>query len=60
MLLSSQKIMLNNYLAVLVDKTLSWKYHIDAITAKISKTIELTSKPRHSIPCQILLYIYQT
>lgn len=60
MLLSSQKIMLNKYLAVLVDKTLSWKYHIDSITAKISKTIELTSKPRHSIPCQILLYIYQT
>ena len=27
------------YLGVLVDKNLTWKYHIDAITAKISKTI---------------------
>ena len=32
------------YLAVLVDKNLTWKYHFDAITAKISKTIELISK----------------
>ena len=38
----------------------SWKYHIDAITAKICKTIGLISKLRHSIPRHILLYIYQT
>ena len=25
------------YLGVLVDKNLTWKYHIDAITAKIRK-----------------------
>ena len=39
---------------------LTWKYHIDAITAKISKTIGLISKLRHSIPGHTLLYIYQT
>ena len=32
------------YLAVLVDKNLTWKYRFDAITAKISKTIGLISK----------------
>ena len=32
------------YLGVLVDKNLTWKYHIDAIAAKISKTIGLISK----------------
>ena len=48
------------YLGVLVDKNLTWKYHIDDITAKISKTIGLISKRRHSIPRHILLYIYQT
>ena len=32
------------YLAVLVDKNLTWKYHFDAIAAKISKTIGLISK----------------
>ena len=51
---------LYKYLSVLVDKDLTWKYHIDAITAKISKTIGLISKLWHSIPRHILLYIYQT
>ena len=32
------------YIGVLVDKNLTWKYHIDAIAAKISKTIGLISK----------------
>ena len=41
---------------MLADKNLTWKYHIDAITAKISKTIGLTSKLRHSIPRHILFY----
>ena len=48
------------YLGVLVHKNVTWKYHIDNITAKISKTIGLISKRRHSIPRHILLYIYQT
>ena len=48
------------HLGVLIDKNLTWKYHIDAITAKISKTIGLILKLRHSIPRHILLYIYQT
>ena len=48
------------YIGVLAHKNLTWKYHIDAITAKISKTIGLISKLRHSIPRHILLYIYQT
>ena len=37
MLLESPKIILN--ILVLVDENLTWKYHIDTITAKISKTI---------------------
>ena len=48
------------YLGVLIDKNLTWEYHIDAITAKISKTVGLISKLRHSISRHILLYIYQT
>ena len=46
----------------MVDKNLTWKYHIDAITAKISKTIgqgTYISELRHSIK-RILLYIYYT
>ena len=44
------------YIGVLAHKNLTWKYHIDAITAKISKTIGLISKLRHSIPRHILFY----
>ena len=47
-------------IGVLADKNLTWKYHIDAITAKINKTIGLISNLRHSIPRHVLLYIYQT
>ena len=43
------------YLGVLVGKNLTWKYHIDAIMTKISKTIGLISKLWHSIPRHILL-----
>ena len=48
------------YLGALVDKNLNWKYHIDDITTKISKTIGLISKRRYSILRHILLYIYHT
>ena len=42
-------------LGVLVDKNLTWKYHIDPITAKITNTltIGLISKLRHSLPRHI-------
>ena len=49
-------------LGVLVNKNLAWKYHIDAITAKITNmfTIGLISKLRYSLPRHIHIYIYQT
>ena len=47
------------YLGGLVDKNLTWKYYIDAITTKIIKSIGLISKLRQSIPRHILLYTYQ-
>ena len=49
-------------LGVLVDKNLTWKYQIDAITAKITNTFTtgLISNLRHSPPRHIQIYIYQT
>ena len=49
-------------LGVLVDKNLTWKYQIDAITAKITNTFTtgLISNLRHSLPRHIHIYIYQT
>ena len=43
----------------LIKTLLGNNYHVDAISAKISKTVGLISKLRHSIFRHILLYIYQ-
>ena len=43
------------YLGVLIDKNLSWKYHIDAIATKIGKNVGLIAKLRHYVPRRILL-----
>ena len=38
------------YLGVLIDETLSWKYHIVHLASKISKTIGIIARLRHSYP----------
>ena len=48
------------YLGVLIDKYLSWKYHIDSIVTKISKNVGLIAKLRHFAPQPILLNIYKS
>ena len=48
------------YLSVLIDKNLSWKYHIDSIATKNSKNVGLIAKLRHSVPRPILLNIYNS
>ena len=47
------------YLGVLIDKSLSWKFHIDAVATKISKIVSLIAKIRHFTPRRVLLNIYQ-
>ena len=46
------------YLGVLIDNNLSWKFHVDYIALKISKTIGIISRLRHFVPTSILLNIY--
>ena len=46
------------YLGVLIDNNLSWRFHIDHITLKISKTIGIISRLRHLVPLSTLLNIY--
>jgi len=43
-----------------LDKHLSWKFDIDTIASKISKTVGLIAKLRHFITRCILLNIYQS
>ena len=47
------------YLGVLIDYELSWKNHINLICLKISRTVGILAKLRHSIPLRPLLNIYQ-
>ena len=38
------------YLGLLIDSRLSWRNQIDYISSKISKTVGLFAKLRHSVP----------
>ena len=46
------------YLGILIDNNLSWKYHIDHITIKVNRTVGLIAKLRHFLPTHTLLNIY--
>ena len=48
------------YLGVMIDNNLSWKFHVDYIALKISKTIGIISRLRHFVPTSILLNIYRS
>ena len=46
------------YLGVIIDKNLSWKSHVEHISAKISKACGVLSKLRHCLSSSILVEIY--
>ena len=48
------------YLGILIDCHLTWKYHIDCIATKISRTIGIIAKRRHFLPQNILITIYRS
>ena len=43
------------YLDVLIDSHLSWRYHIDYISSKISKGVGIIARLRHYVPTITLL-----
>ena len=43
------------YLGVLIDSHLSWRYHIDYISSKISKGVGIIARLRHYVPTSTLL-----
>ena len=43
------------YLGVLIDSHLSWRYHIDYISSKISKGVGIIARLRHYVPISTLL-----
>ena len=48
------------YLGILIDNNLSWKYHIDYISSKVSKGIGMIARLRHLVPFDTLLNIYRS
>ena len=48
------------YLGLLIDSNLTWKYHINHIAIKISKTVGYISRLRHSVPFDILCTLYRS
>ncbi len=43
-----------------IDENLTWKKHIDTITAKISKNIGIMNRLKNVLPCSILLTLYNS
>jgi hypothetical protein len=48
------------YLGLLIDRNLTWKYHISHVASKISKTVGIISKLRHFVPRNTLINIYKS
>ena len=48
------------YLGIVIDNNLSWRYHIDYIAVKISKSVGMIAKLRHFVPLHTLLNIYRS
>ena len=49
-----------SFLGIIIDDTLSWKYHINALANKISKVNGILSKLKYFFPSKILLLIYNS
>ena len=43
------------YLGLMIDSNLSWKYHIESICHKITKSIEIIARIRYFVPPRVLL-----
>ena len=48
------------FLGVLIDKKLTWKYHIDYIASKISRVVGIISRLRHSVSLNTLIQVYRS
>ena len=48
------------YVRVLTDSHLSWRYHIDYISSKISKGVGIIAKISHFVPTSTLLKLFRS
>ena len=52
------KVKCTKFLGLYIDDELTWKYHIDQITTKISKMAGIMARARHYLSIQTLKTIY--
>ena len=55
-----QQVEVTKFLGVLLDQHRSWKYHINHVAQKVSKTIGIISKARFLLSSKSLLSLYYT
>ena len=55
-----EKLKYTKFLGLYIDDELSWKYHIDQVTTKISKMTGIMAKARHYLSIETLKTIYNT
>ena len=48
------------YLDILLDSNLSWKFHINNVALKVSRTVGVVARLRHFVPRTTLLNFYQS
>ena len=48
------------YLGVLLDSNLSWKFHINNVALKVRRTVGVVASLRHFVPRTNLLNIYRS
>ena len=48
------------YLGILIDSNLPWKFHMDYVCQKVSKTIGVIAKLGHFVPRHVLLTLYRS
>ena len=49
-----------NFLGVLIDENLIWKYHIDCVSKTLSRNIGIMNKLKYFVPDSILHTLYCT
>ena len=57
---SLERVNSTKFLGVIIDKNLTWKNHIDAISKTISRNIGMLTKMKHYVPEYILYSLYCT
>jgi len=49
-----------NYLGIMLDSHLSWKFHIDMVSRKIAKTIGILCRLKNTVPTNVLFTLYNS